>query len=456
MRARDLRWALVGGALGVVVPAACANPHYVTGSSTSTTSASGGASSTGSTSTTSASSTSTTSSSSGAGDAGACSEDGDCAGGEFCWVGACVHLTAVAAANASCALTSRGGVQCWGIDGDGQLGDGIALVDGGMTQRDLPVAVQGLSSVGAISAGMDHACALTTAGGVVCWGSNNKGELGNDTTIDSSVPVPVAGLASGVAAIAAGGIHTCALTTGGAVVCWGRNDNGELGTGDTNERHIPTGVVGLGSGVSAIAAGGFHTCALTTGGGVRCWGANYDDQLGNGGSLADGGGIDSNVPVPVSTLSTGVTAIAAGGYHTCALLSGGQAQCWGWNKNGQLGNDTTTDSSVPVSVVFTAPTSVQSLAAGLYHTCAVTTAGGAQCWGANYDGQLGTGDTMERHQPFDVLGLTSGVSAVAPGSLQTCALIAPGRVQCWGDNTTGELGTDAGTSSWIPLSVVEP
>ena len=199
----------------------------------------------------------------------------------------------------------------------------------------------------AIAAGADHTCALTTAGGVVCWGFNFNGALGDGTTTNRWTPTPVSGLGSGVAAVAAGGYHTCALTTAGGVLCWGANGQGALGDGTTTRRLTPTPVSGLGSGVAAVTAGYGHTCALTTGGSALCWGDNQFGQLG------DGTTTHRLTPTAVSGPLSGVMAVAAGAYafFTCAQTAGGGVVCWGDNFNGALGDGTTTSRSVPTQVV---------------------------------------------------------------------------------------------------------
>jgi alpha-tubulin suppressor-like RCC1 family protein len=144
--------------------------------------------------------------------------------------------------------------------------------------------------------------------------------------------------------VSAGSGYTCASTSTGAVRCWGSNDYGQLGNGNTTSTSAPVGVTGLGSGVAAVSAGGYHSCAVTSAGAAKCWGLNGNGELGNGAV------IDSSAPVAVSGLGSGVAAVSAGGYHSCAVTSAGAAKCWGSNGDGQLGNATTNDSAVPVDV----------------------------------------------------------------------------------------------------------
>jgi alpha-tubulin suppressor-like RCC1 family protein len=343
--------------------------------------------------------------------------------------------------NHSCVLTSAGGVKCWGYNVDGRLGDGTTI------NRPTPVNVFGLmSGVAAITAGDKHTCALTTVGGVKCWGLNNDGRLGDGTTINQPTPVNVSGL-SGVAAITAGAYHTCALTTAGTVKCWGNNLNGQLGHGSaTTVLSTTSGEVSGLPRVVAIAAGGTHTCALTTVGKIMCWGSNAAGSLGNGNTIS------STTPVEVSGLNSDVAAIAAGAGHTCALTAAGVMMCWGDNGFGQLGNHTTVNSNTPV-VVLEMTSGVAALGAGRYHTCALTAAGGVKCWGDNFDGQLGNGITANSSTPVDVRGLTSGVAVLAAGRYYTCVLTTVGGVKCWGDILGGLPGGGGATAHNVPADV---
>jgi alpha-tubulin suppressor-like RCC1 family protein len=328
----------------------------------------------------------------------------------------------------ACALTNAGGVECWGDNSSGQLGHGTT------TERHSPVPVHGLSGgVVAVTAGSTHACALTGSGGVKCWGDNTYGQLGNGTTTDSLTPVDVSGLTSGVAAVESGRAHVCAVTTSGALKCWGYNGDGQIGDNSTANRSLPTDVTGLTAGVAAVAGGGHHTCAVTSAGGVKCWGDNAYGQLGNGTTT------DSLTPIWVNGLSSGAAAVSLGNYFTCALTTGGAGKCWGRNDDGQVGDGTTTARTTPVNV--TGLTSgVSAVDAGSHHACARASGGRVQCWGDNANGEIGDGTTTDRLTPVDVTGLAAGATSVAGGIGLSCAVTGRAGVQCWGDNSNGQVG----------------
>ena len=344
----------------------------------------------------------------------------------------------------NCAIVN-GGAQCWGDNAYGELGDGT------FERRSAPVPVRGLASgVTAIAAGGFHTCAIVN-GGVKCWGRNPDGELGDGTVVTSTTPVAVLGLSTGVVAISAGLYHTCAVISGGSVRCWGWNSNGQLGNNTTTATNAgsPVAVLGLNTGATALAAGGYHTCAIVNGG-AQCWGYNVNGELGNGTV------VDSHVPVAVTGLGSGVITMAAGLYHTCVVVVGGSARCWGSNSNGQLGDNTTTatNAGLPVAVSgLNAGTT--ALAAGYSHTCAVVN-GAARCWGYNHWGQLGDGQLQDSHVPVAVSGLTSGVNAIASGANDACAQVTSGgqsKTQCWGFNLDGELGQGDALFQTRPVAV---
>jgi alpha-tubulin suppressor-like RCC1 family protein len=351
--------------------------------------------------------------------------------------------TVVAGFDHTCALTTGGGVLCWGTNFHAQIGDGTTAF-----KRVTPTPVSGLrAGVETLAVGGDHTCALTAGRAVLCWGYNFYGQLGDGTTTDRVTPTPVGGLESGVRAIGAGMVHTCAVTAGGGVMCWGWNAYGQLGDGTTTNQPTPTAVVGLGSEVAAIAAGRAHTCALTTAGGVLYWGDNDYGQVGDGTILR------RQAPKPVSGLDSGVTGLAAHNDHTCAVKADGGVVCWGHNSFGRLGDGTTTDRRTPTPVSGL-PGPVSSVTAGWYHTCAVTTAGSVLCWGRNFFGGLGSGTTIDSIYPAVVSGLTNARPTIAAGYGHTCVLTTGAGMQCWGRNANGALGDGTATDRLTPALVL--
>jgi alpha-tubulin suppressor-like RCC1 family protein len=333
----------------------------------------------------------------------------------------------------ACALMNDGTVRCWGDNRFGQLGDGTTV------PRNVPVKVQGLTApVQAIAAGDAHTCALDATGSVLCWGSNASGQLG-DGSIDGStegqrvLPAPVM-LADTAVSIGAGGATTCAATTSGAAYCWGANVSGQLGDGSNTDRSAPSPTVGVIGGVAtgkiALAPGGDHTCVIAKDGSVVCSGDDTNGALGNGQN-------DSTTTYVASGIAGGAVAVGASLGDSCALIDDGSVQCWGFGGSGELGNGSTDPTNTPGPV--TGLTGVTGIAVGLHHACAIS-AVGVSCWGDNANGDLGDGTTVLRSTPVVVTGLAGQtIVAVAAGG-GTCALTNGGAVYCWGANDAGQVG----------------
>ena len=303
------------------------------------------------------------------------------------------------------------------------------------------------SGITAITSGSSRGCAVTSSGGVKCWGQNIYGGVGNGNTLDQFSPISVSGLTSGVVAVNGGtAYHTCALLSNGSIKCWGFNGYGQLGDGTTTDRYTPVTVSNAPTGVVAIGAGSSHTCTLNSSGGVQCWGGNYSGQLG------DGTTVQSTSPVQVSGLSSGVKQLAVGADHTCVLTTGNGVKCWGYNSHGELGDSSNTNRTAPVDV--TGLTSgVASIGSGSYHTCAVLESGAVKCWGYNGSGRLGDGTTTTRNTPVSVSGLTSGIASVTGGDAHSCAVTSTNSVKCWGDNSQGALGDGTTTNRSTPVDI---
>ena len=379
-----------------------------------------------------------------------CDNDQGCLKGRDCQSGSCATdtckpwataLSSGAPSSHMCAVTRLGGVVCWGNNTSGQLGDGSKKTS------SVPVQVAGLSSgVMAVSVGASFTCALKKTGAAVCWGDNPLGQLGDGTTTGSRTPVPVSGLSSGIVAIATGDFHACAVKAAGSVACWGDNSNGELGNNSGMGSSVPVPVSSL-TGAATISAGGNFTCAVTTSGEAYCWGINTEGQLG------DNSQTDRHVPVDVAGFPS-ISTISCGELHTCAVTTGTAALCWGNNPYAQLGDGTNTGRLQPVGVSGLG-SGAAVISAGFSHSCAVTMAGAAKCWGDNSTGQLGDGSNTSESTPVSVSGLDTGVAAISTGGSSTCALTTKGAVLCWGDNSNGQLGDGTKMNHLTPVRVVE-
>ena len=319
----------------------------------------------------------------------------------------------------TCAVLSGGSVQCWGMNDTYQTGNSSTT-----SNVLVPYQVPGLSFVTSIAAGYYHTCVLEVTATIYCWGDNASGQLGNNTTVSSAAPVE--SWIDAPKALVAGGNHTCALLAySGEVMCWG----------DIINSTAPNYVNGL-TGAKAISAGSTQVCALLYSGGAQCWGYNSYGQLGNDST------VDSlATPVSVSNLSF-ASGISAGGIHTCAAISDGTVQCWGYGGLGELGDNNTASSTIPTPVLsdFIPDAGVRKIVSGANHTCALLGDGTAACWGSNFDGQLGNGTNYATYNaaPTPVADLTHIID-LAAGQNHTCALMADGSVACWGHDTYSSL-----------------
>lgn len=350
----------------------------------------------------------------------------------------------------SVAMGSDGGVYAWGDNAQGQLGIGSTASRSSPTAVSLPPGV----TASAVSAGNFHSAAVGSDGRVYTWGLNNQGQLGDGTTTSSTSPVAVS-LAAGVVAnaVAVGVGHTVAIGSNGKAYAWGGNSDGQLGDGTTTPRTTPV-EVSLPAGVTptAVASGVSHCFAIGSDGRLYAWGRNVSGQLGNG-SL-----INQNTPLPVG-LPAGVTpvTVAAGSYEGHAIGSDGRLYAWGSNHDGQLGDGTTLSRSTPVVSILPVGMVPVAVAASSAVTVAVASNGQRFVWGNNSGQGLGTGLRSLRLKPGAV-PLPPGVTprSVAAGEGHSLAIGSDDRLYAWGNNTDGQLGAGSTGASGIPLAVNLP
>jgi alpha-tubulin suppressor-like RCC1 family protein len=349
------------------------------------------------------------------------------------------NAVAIAAGGShTCVLLATNEVSCWGANFSGQLGRNSIS-----NAETVPMVIPNLTNATGLDLGGNQSCVRITIGRVLCWGSNTAGELGVNPSVasNSAFPIPMQSLivaGANVAAVATGFYHTCALLADQTVRCWGANWLGQLGDGTRNDSFNAVTVAGL-SGVQTLRAGASSTCAITNVGAAVCWGG------------ADQGSTGNSPPVTVFGLST-ATGVAAGLNSSCALL-GGAVKCWGSNFSGALGNGSFVDSAIPVSVASIS--NATALSGGAIHYCARLATGSVQCWGGNYADALGhVGQLGDSALPLNVTNITTAV-ALSVGDAHSCAVLQNQTVQCWGDNSSGQLGANppSGTSSATPLTV---
>jgi alpha-tubulin suppressor-like RCC1 family protein len=371
-------------------------------------------------------------------------------------------MVAVAAGESSaCVLSSVGNVFCWGDNTYGELGNATLTTSGTPTEVRAVGGAGFLSGVTAISGNGSEFCAVS-GGNVFCWGDNSNGQLGDNSVVSSPTPVMVLGSAgtgtlSGILSVSVGYQEACAVSTAGNAYCWGAGTSGQLGNGSTSsDNHYPVEVVGLGGSgvlgsVTSIGVGMSGACAVANAN-VYCWGLSSLGALGNNNATGTTG-------IPVEVLGVGatgvlssVTSVTVNAYSACAV-SLGAIYCWGNNGNGQLGNDSTTLSPVPVAASGMTSGATSVSIGQSSSTCAVVS-GAAFCWGSNSFGGLGNNSTTQSLVPVSVSDLNSGVTQISTGSGFACAVVS-GHAYCWGANTVGETGQGTtGGQNLIPVEVV--
>jgi serine/threonine-protein kinase len=321
---------------------------------------------------------------------------------------------ALGLSDATCVLDADGSARCVGMRfGDKQGGP-----------APYPLELPGPAA--ALAIGKHHACARLLNTTVVCWGRNDVGQLGDGTERDHG-PAAIPGLHN-VEQVALNIHGGCVRQDQGRVKCWGANKYGQVGDGTTTARLAPVEVEGA-QGALSIALGQDHGCAVFGDGTVRCWGRNADGELGTGDRS------DHSVPTPVTGLQ-GAVAVALGGHFSCAMTHDGAVWCWGSNGDGELGTGGA-EPSRPTPAQVVGLDGVRQISAGWRHACARSKAVGIRCWGQNSFGQVGDGTTTNRPIPIPVPG---SFTQIAAGRMHTCGLRKEGGVACWGRNDEGQLG----------------
>jgi len=313
------------------------------------------------------------------------------------------------------------------------------------TEVDSVPGLTPFSDIATLSSGEEGGCMVTSASALFCWGNGNNGQNGDGVAVLRSLPVAVSSL-SNVTQVSRGGVHSCARTANGKAFCWGRNNTGQIGDSSSTDRPLPTEAIA--SGVTSVATGGSFSCALKSNGEVFCWGDNTYGQLGNG---VTGG--YSTIPLQATGIAN-ATAIDAGVFHACARLADGKVKCWGNSSHGQVGHGAFVIAvNTPADVSL--PEGVAQITAGGSTTCALTAAGKVYCWGDNASGQLGTFDNPTDHNtPIAPQSLETNIAQIDTNSSTTCALNTSGLVYCWGSSIAGMLGAGGGSGGPAKIAIV--
>jgi alpha-tubulin suppressor-like RCC1 family protein len=340
-------------------------------------------------------------------------------------------------------VLNDGTVRTFGLNSDGQLGVNDAA------SRSTPVQVFGISSSAtAVACGYKHTAVLLADGTVRTFGRNNTGQLGDNTTVSKSTPVQVFGISSSATAVTCGKYHTAVLLSDGTVRTFGDGNSGRLGDNTNVDKKTPVQVWGISSSATAVAGGGYHTAVLLADGTVRTFGYNAQGQLG------DNTTVSKSTPVQVWDISSSATAVSCGRDHIAVLLADGTVRTFGSNDFGQLGIDNLVSRLTPVQV-FGISSSATAIACGDQHTVILLANGTVMTIGRNNNGQLGINVTAgTRMTPVQVFGISSSAVAIACGGAHTAVLLADGTVRMFGNNTQGSLGVNDLVDRSTPVTVV--
>jgi alpha-tubulin suppressor-like RCC1 family protein len=295
-----------------------------------------------------------------------------------------------------------------------------------------------------VAAGLGHTCWIDSTGALWCWGENDDGELGNGSTqgeIDTLAPIDDQTWLQ----VSAKHRHTCAIRADHTLWCWGASANGRLGLGlQVNDHYATPQQITAASAWSSVSAGSYHSCAIDDQHGLWCWGYDSNGQLGDNGF--------DNQYSPVA-IGGGYAAVAVALYHSCGIKTGGTLWCWGYNGHGQLGDSTFTQHRMPVQIGTEA---WSAIAVGDEHTCGITATGHLRCWGQNHVGQLGLPLTGDEPSPMTVFAGgddRADWAGVAANRHHTCAWTTGGLAFCFGDSSHGELGPNGVTVNSTPIAM---
>jgi alpha-tubulin suppressor-like RCC1 family protein len=343
-------------------------------------------------------------------------------------------------ANHACGITTSDVLKCWGYNSSGQLGNG------GTTNQTSPVVIDSGVSYSNVSAGTSFTCGVTTTGQLKCWGLNTAGQLGIGNTTNQILPMQIPDSVNSYYKVSAGSGSACAITTVGALKCWGLNNLGLLGDGTLVNQPSPVAVDPEVS-YAQISAGQSHFCGVNSDGVVKCWGTDSYGQTGQG--------LSQVITLPTKAEDASLySKVSAGNSQSCGIVaSSGQLKCWGYNLNGELG-DGVSGTIMTLPKVIDRGFSYIDVSVGLVTSCGITSGNVLKCWGSASDGQLGDNTNVSKYKPV-VVDPGVGYQKVSIRDYHACGITLNNVLKCWGRNSTYQLGDGTATKKLVP-TVIDP